>query len=96
MSVGPCFLNSIYQLATEAVQDKLREEGIVMSLPASSGELWDRDTAVVTMRGHDHCKNRVSCITMLKKFWVFSSWTMAATKFRTNTLQSLSKECVTW
>ena len=42
--------NSIYQLATEAVKDKLRDEGIVMSLPASSGELWDRDTAVVTAR----------------------------------------------
>ena len=28
----------------------LREEGTVMSLPASSGELWDRDTAVVTAR----------------------------------------------
>ena len=42
--------NSIYQLATEAVKDKLRDEGIVMSLPASSGELWDRDTVVVTAR----------------------------------------------
>ena len=42
--------NSIYQLATEAVKDKLREEGIVMYLLASSRELWDRDTAVVTAR----------------------------------------------
>ena len=42
--------NSINQLATEAVKDKLRDEGIVMSLPASSGELWDRETAVVTAR----------------------------------------------
>ena len=47
---GPMILNSIYKLATEAVKDKLREEGIVMSLPASSGELWDRDTAGVTER----------------------------------------------
>ena len=47
---GPKFFSSIYQLATEAVKDKLRKEGIVMSLPASSGELWDRDTAVVTAR----------------------------------------------
>ena len=38
--------NSIHQLATEAVKDKLRDEGIVMSLPAPSGELWDRDPAV--------------------------------------------------
>ena len=45
---GPMIFNSIYQLATEAVEDKLRDEGIVMSLPASSGELWDRDTAMVT------------------------------------------------
>ena len=43
--------NIIYQLATEAVKDKLRDEGsIVMSLLALSGELWDRDTAVVTTR----------------------------------------------
>ena len=43
-------LNSIYQLATEAVKDKLRDEGIVMSLPAPSGELWDRDPAVCAVR----------------------------------------------
>ena len=42
--------NSIYQLATDPVKDKLRDEGIVMSLPASFGELWDRDTAVVSAR----------------------------------------------
>ena len=42
--------NSIYQLATEAVEDQLRDEGIVMSVPASSRELWDRDTAMVTAR----------------------------------------------
>ena len=47
---GPMIINSIYQLATEAVKDKLRDEGIVMSLPASSGELWDRDTAMFTAR----------------------------------------------
>ena len=47
---GPMIFNSIHQLATEADKDKLRDEGIVMSLPASSGELWDRDTAVVTAR----------------------------------------------
>ena len=41
--------NSIYQLATEAVKE-LRDEGIVMPLLASSGELWDRDIAVVTAR----------------------------------------------
>ena len=45
---GPMIFNSIYQLATEAVKDKLRDEGIVISLPG--GELWDRDTAVVTAR----------------------------------------------
>ena len=48
MRVGPFIFNSIYQLATESVMDKLRDEGIVMSLFASSGELWDRDTAVIT------------------------------------------------
>ena len=39
--------NSMYQLATEAVKDKLRDEGIVMSLPAPSGELWDSDSCGV-------------------------------------------------
>ena len=42
--------NSIYQLATEAVKDKLRDEGIVMSLPAPSGELWGRDPSVCAVR----------------------------------------------
>ena len=58
---GPMIFNSIYQLATEAVKDKLRDEGIVMSLPASSGELW----VVIPrwlLRGHDHCKDSVSFI----------------------------------
>ena len=70
--------NSIYQLATEAVKDKLRDEGIVMSLPASSGSCG---TVIPRwlLRGHDHCNDRVSCITTLKKFWMFTSWTMAAT-----------------
>ena len=45
---GPMIFNSIYHLATEAVKDNLRDEG--MSLPASLGELWDHDTAVVTAR----------------------------------------------
>ena len=47
---GPMIFNSIYQLATEAVKDKLREEGILMSLPAPSGELWDSDPAVCAVR----------------------------------------------
>ena len=34
---GPMFVNTIYQLSTGAVKDKLRDEGRVMSLPASSG-----------------------------------------------------------
>ena len=38
---GPKLLNCIYQLDTEAVKDKLRDEGIVMSLPR-----W-------LLRGHD-------------------------------------------
>ena len=53
-------------------------KGVRQSLPASSGELWDRDTAVVTARARSR-KDRVSCITTLKKFWMFTSWTMAAT-----------------
>ena len=47
---GPMIFNSIYQLAREAVKDKLREEGIVMSLPSPSGELWERGTVEVTER----------------------------------------------
>ena len=49
---GPMIFNSIYQSATEAVKDKLRDKGIVDS---------------------------VVSITTLKKFWVFTSWTMAPT-----------------
>ena len=51
--------NSIYQLATEAVKDKLRKEGIIMSLPSPSGELWERDTVEGTERARSqnvaHC-----------------------------------------
>ena len=39
--VDPRFFNSIYQLATEVVKDRLRDYGIFMTLPAPSGELWD-------------------------------------------------------
>ena len=46
---GPMIFNFIYQLATEAVKDKLREEGIIMSLLSPSGELWERDTVEVTL-----------------------------------------------
>ena len=35
------FFNSIYQVATDAVKDRLREYGIFITLLASSGELWD-------------------------------------------------------
>ena len=56
---GPMILNSIYQLATEAVKDKLREEGIIMSLPSPSVELWERDTVEGTERARSqnvaHC-----------------------------------------
>ena len=37
----PTIFNSSYQLATDAVKDRLREDGIFMTLPAPSGELWD-------------------------------------------------------
>ena len=37
----PSICNSINQLATEAVKDRLREDGIFVTLPAPSGELWD-------------------------------------------------------
>ena len=47
---GPMIFNSNYQLATEAVKDKLRAEGILMSLPAPSGELLESDPVVCAVR----------------------------------------------